>query len=138
MTNTKLMTGRDLGQAICKHFGLDPRQVDRELRIKTGMDEVASINFTIMLSTDDLAGIAQCAGDPGGEQGPELIPLGKSDSDILKRYGAGAQSEQLSIDPDPRLDEIVSLLKQLVQAVERKDFLGRQTALPVCIATPER
>lgn len=96
-----------------------------------------------MLTADDLAGIARAAGADDGEQGPELVNLASPSRvytddetrDILRRYAAGtkAATQALTIEPDPRLDEIVSLLKQLVQAVERKDFLGRDMGLPVRI-----
>lgn len=171
MPDTKLMTGRDLGKAICSHFGLNINQVQSDYRIKTEPGELASVTLTIILTPDDLAGIARKAGAtihrggylPAdlrlvGERGPEVIhtPLAGSTSrsdgdaaaqelklkvdtssldDLVERmeryaqmhYGCAAaalrsveaiQGEALAIEPDPRLDEIVTLLRRLVGIAE--------------------
>lgn len=162
MPDTKLMTGRDLGKAICAHFGLNANLVQSDYRIKTGPDEVASISLTISLTPDDLAGIARSAGSTVYRTGYTSADLrafkGEQASDTLRRYGASApasqaqelkikvdtsglddlvgrmeryaqmhygcaaaalgsaeaiQGEALAIEPDPRLDEIVTLLKRI-------------------------
>ena len=63
MSDIKLLTGRDLGQAICKHFGLSLDQVQSDFRIKAEPGEMASISFTVILTPGDLAGIARAAGE---------------------------------------------------------------------------
>lgn len=63
MTAPRLMTGRDLGRAICKHFGIDTAKhvVGSDFEIKTAPGELVTVKLTLMLSADDLAGIAWTA-----------------------------------------------------------------------------
>lgn len=163
MSKHKPLAGTDLGKAVCKHFGLNPNHVDVVSQIDFRPQAMASIKLTIMLTAEDLAGIARAAGADGVQtftatgdfckpNQAATVNLDANASEMLRRYGCRVQplepgpelirfvqplnlikGEALAIEPDSRLDEIVSLLKQLVQAVERKDFLGRDMGLPVRI-----
>lgn len=59
------------------------------------------------------------------ESGPELEGFDAFREPLVK-------GESL-VEHDPRLDEIISLLKRIAEANERKDFLGRERAMPVRI-----
>lgn len=164
MSKHKPLAGTDLGKAVCKHFGLNPNHVDVVSQIDFRPQAMASIKLTIMLTAEDLAGIALAAGAEGfvaasvkwatnkGAQpgdrddysGPwipsslpaKAVPLSDTDSDTLRRYWFDAFREPLVkgeslVEHDPRLDEIISLLSRIVEAAERKDFLGRERAMPV-------
>lgn len=190
MSKPSPILGRDLGLAICKHFGIDitNHAVDSNFNLSTEPGKPATVTLTFMLTADDLAGIARAAGADGVQtftasgdfckpSQVATVTVDAETSETLRCYGVGfgrseiaaltedvrqlrkelnermeryaqmhygcaaaalgsveaIQGEALAIDPDPRLDEIVSLLKQLVQAVERKDFLGRDMGLPVRI-----
>lgn len=217
MPDNKLLTGLDAGLAICKHFGLKANQVKSDYRIEADPCGLTSINLTISLTPDDLAGIARAAGaeEREGEQGPELVNLappsrvytGDETRDILRRYAAGTkaetqaltikvdaseaaetlrrygvgfgrseiaaltedvrqlrkelnermeryaqmhygcaaaalrsveaiQGEALAIEPDPRLDEIVSLLKRLVDQAEGSNAFHAVVRNTVSVVEP--
>ncbi len=63
MAATTLMAGRDLGLAICKHFGIDTAKhiVGSDFEIKTEPGAPVKVKLTLMLTADDLAGIARAA-----------------------------------------------------------------------------
>lgn len=183
MPNTKLMTGRDLGKAICAHLGLNANLVQSDYQIKTDPGELASVALTVLLTADDLAGIARVAGaDDGGastftiKAGLDVAAERARLGDILRCYGLGGersevsalaaeirqlrkgiqerpheidentkrstlgaemiQGEALALEPDPRLDEVVSLLKQLVDHAKRERAARYMTVAPVCIVEP--
>lgn len=60
---SSMITGRDLGRAICKHFGIDTEKhvVSSDFEIKTVPGELVTVKLTLMLTADDLAGIARAA-----------------------------------------------------------------------------
>lgn len=133
MSDAKLMTGRDLGQAICKHFGLNAGLVQSDYQIKTDLHEIASITLTISLTPEDLVGIARAAAGDEPQASTQELKLKvdiSSLGDLIERmeryaqehYGCAAavlgsveaiQGEAPPIEPDPRLDEIVTLLKRI-------------------------
>ncbi|WP_442592483.1 hypothetical protein ACSBPU_12840 [Parapusillimonas sp. JC17] len=140
MPDTKLMTGRDLGKAICAHFGLNINQVQSDYRIKTDLNGLASINLTISLTPDDLAGIARAAGADGVQtftatghfckpSPVATVAVDAETSETLRCYGGSAKA-------DSRLDEVVSLLKQLVDHAKRERAARYMTVAPVCIVEP--
>lgn len=140
MSDTKLMTGRDLGKAICSHFGLNISKVQSDYRIKTDLDGLASINLTVSLTPDDLAGIARAAGADGVQtftatghfckpSPVATVAVDAETSETLRCYGGSAKA-------DSRLDEVVSLLKQLVDHAKRERAARYMTAVPVCIVEP--
>lgn len=117
MSDTKLLTGRDLGQAICKHFGLDVDAVQSDFRIKTDPNDVASINLTISLTADDLAGIARAAGSTQFSDAETLTLKAEAAAVRVEQRATVAEmvpGEIGEMVPDPRVDEIVELLKRLV------------------------
>lgn len=63
MSKSDLIMGRDLGQAICKHFGIDTAKhtVDSDFEIKAEPGKPVTVKLTLMLNSDDLAGIARAA-----------------------------------------------------------------------------
>ena len=119
MSEPKPITGGDLGKAVCKHFNLDPSRVHSECQIDFRPQAMASIKLTIMLTADDLAGIAREAGASGYRQfeclgeftAPPAISrvrVSNKVADTLRRYDAGNCAN------DKRLDEAIELLKQIV------------------------
>lgn len=75
---SSVITSRELGQAICKHFGIDTAKhvVGSDFEIKTVPGELVTVKLTLMLTADDLAGIARKAdtsekGAPSA--GPDMI-----------------------------------------------------------------
>lgn len=118
MPDTKLMTGRDLGKAICSHFGLNINQVQSDYRIKTEPGTLASINLTISLTADDLAGIARAAGADGVQtftatghfckpSPVATVAVDAETSETLRCYGGSAKA-------DSRLEEIADLLRSIL------------------------
>ena len=77
MTAPNLMMGRDLGLAVCKHFGIDTakRVVGSDFEIKTEPGELVTVKLTLMLSADDLAGIARAAKLDGGVSPDAPTPI---------------------------------------------------------------
>lgn len=63
MLGHKLLSDRVLGLAICKHFGIDTAKhaVDSDFEINTEPGEPVTVKLTLMLTSDDLAGIARAA-----------------------------------------------------------------------------
>lgn len=51
--------GQDFGTAVCDWFSLDPSMVASPLTLNTGHNEPLSVTLTIMLSPEDMQGIAQ-------------------------------------------------------------------------------
>lgn len=51
--------GQDFGTAVCEWFSLDPSMVASPLTLNTGHNEPLSVTLTIMLSAEDMQGIAQ-------------------------------------------------------------------------------
>lgn len=188
MPETKLMTGRDLGKAICSHFGLNINQVQSDYRIKTEPDGLASINLTISLTADDLAGIARAAGGDGfrvegakwavriSEEKPRstngidpgfMAPPHNSTRDIDPGFAAPPHNHGACIAPpefykgrpdataalspeakdtlrrysdawnaDPRIDEIVGLLKTLVEHAGRQEAAHHKMAKSlICVSS---
>lgn len=112
MSDTKLLTGRDLGKAICSHFGLSADRVQHDYRIKTELDGLASINLTISLTPDDLAGIARAAaGDEPQAAAQELklkVDVGEA-AETLRRYGVGVGRSEIAA----LTEEVRQLRKEL-------------------------
>lgn len=140
MPDTKLMTGRDLGKAICAHFGLNSNNVQSDYRIKADLDGLASVTLTISLTPDDLSGIARAAGADGVQtftatghfckpSPVATVAVDAETSETLRCYGGSAKA-------DSRLDEVVSLLKQLVDHAKRGRAARYMTVAPVCIVEP--
>lgn len=57
MNQNDFHTGIDFARAVVKHFKL-PSSTDAEIQLLTGADDPLCINVKIMLTADDLAGIA--------------------------------------------------------------------------------
>ena len=51
--------GQDFGTAVCEWFSLDPSMVASPIKLNTGFNEPLSLALTIMLSPEDMQGIAQ-------------------------------------------------------------------------------
>lgn len=51
--------GQDFGTAVCDWFSLDPSMVASPVKLNTGFNEPLSLTLTIMLSPEDMQGIAQ-------------------------------------------------------------------------------
>jgi hypothetical protein len=47
------------GKALCEHFGLDVDVVRSDMQIHAAIDSAVSVKLEIMLTPDDLAGIAR-------------------------------------------------------------------------------
>lgn len=50
--------GNGFGIALCDHFNLPKDQVQADVKMNTGADQVLSVTLTIMLTADDLSSIA--------------------------------------------------------------------------------
>lgn len=73
---SSVITGRTLGRAICKHFGIDTAKhvVGSNFEIETGPGELVAVKLTLMLSADDLAGIARAVKLDVSSDEPNPIP----------------------------------------------------------------
>lgn len=54
-----MQSGRDFGIAVCEWFSLDPSMVESPVRLNTGLNDPLSVTLTIMLTAEDMRGIAQ-------------------------------------------------------------------------------
>ena len=71
------LVGQHFGTAVCDWFSLDPSMVASPVKLNTGFNEPLSLTLTIMLSAEDMQGIAQAMKNAqqirpdttGGEQG---------------------------------------------------------------------
>lgn len=54
-----MQSGRDFGIAVCEWFSLDPSMVESPVRMYTGLNDPLSVTLTIMLTAEDMQGIAQ-------------------------------------------------------------------------------
>lgn len=119
MSKPKPILSNDLGRAICKHFGIDTEKhiVDSNFEIKTAPGGLATVKLTLMLSADDLAGIARAAGADGVQtftatghfckpSPVATVAVDAETSETLRCYGGSAKA-------DSRLDEVVTLLKRI-------------------------
>lgn len=105
MSKHKPLAGTDLGKAVCKHFGLNPNHVDVVSQIDFRPQAMASIKLTIMLTAEDLAGIARAA---GGDSDEAKFALDAKASEILRRYGIGGQAP----DDSKMMDAINQLVEE--------------------------
>lgn len=159
-TKPKPLTGRDLGRAICSHFGIDYHKhtVDSNFEIKAGSGKMVEVKLTFMLTADDLAGIAKAAGecdtavgDTAAAEKPQAsgdkyggavmhsspytvstVLLSDVAADTLRKYGiqAAAPGQLLHAELDPRLDEIIALLKQLIEGQRKASYERAKTLWP--------
>lgn len=110
MTKSNLIIGRDLGLAICKHFGIDTAKhvVGSDFEIKTEPGTPVTVKLTLMLTADDLAGIARAA---GGDSDEAKFALDAKASEILRRYGTGGQA--------PDNSKMMDAINQLVEETRK-------------------
>ena len=69
--DTMAILGRDFGKALCAHFGLPLSQVARDFEVIARPDEVLAVSINIMLTPEDLAGIAKHMGYATGGPLPD-------------------------------------------------------------------
>lgn len=50
---------RQLGKAVCAHYGLDPNQVQLDMQIIHGENEIFGFRITIIPTAQDMIGIGQ-------------------------------------------------------------------------------
>jgi hypothetical protein len=107
MSTPNPLLGRDLGAAICKHFGLDKAAVMSDFQIATKPGALASVTLTVALTADDLAGIARAAECSAQRSEPE------HESNTFGRT-SGVIACQLQAEQDHRWDEIIDLLRRIL------------------------
>lgn len=132
MSKPSPILGRDLGLAICKHFGIDTTKhtVDSDFEIKTEPGKPVTVKLTLMLTADDLAGIARAAGADDGEQGPELVNFSTPSRvytadetrDILRRYAAGTKAATQALTIKVDASEAAEILRRYGARVERSEI----------------
>lgn len=131
MSKHKPLAGTDLGKAVCKHFGLNPNHVDVVSQIDFRPQAMASIKLTIMLTAEDLAGIARAAGADGVQtftaSGDFIKPspvatisLDTKASETLRRYGTSTQAN--------REAETLKLLYEIAKNTKRSACLAEDAA----------
>lgn len=136
MSGHKLLSGRDLGLAICKHFGIDTAKhvVDSDFEIKTEPGKPVTVKLTFMLTADDLAGIARAA---GGDRDEAKVSIDAQSSEILRRYGATehADDDCKVVDAISQLVEesrkMRECLYQIVKNTKRSVDIAEDTAASV-------
>lgn len=60
--------GQDFGTAVCEWFSLDPAMVASPVKLNTGFNEPLSLTLTVMLTAEDMQGIAQAMKNAQGNQ----------------------------------------------------------------------
>lgn len=145
MPKHKPLAGTDLGKAVCKHFGLNPNHVDVVSQIDFRPQAMASIKLTIMLTAEDLAGIARAAGDDGVQtftaSGDFIKPspvatisLDTKASETLRRYGAfpkadhEAETLKTLKDQQEELAKIRILLYEIAKNTKRSACVAEDAA----------
>lgn len=151
MSKSNLIIGRDLGRAICKHFGIDTTKhvVGSDFEIETEPGTPVTVKLTLMLSADDLAGIARAAGADclqvgSAKWGTETMPRSMNEidpgfmrpvfsataGDTPKRYGV-SQPEDREAEILKTLEAQHEKLKQIQTCLYE---IAKNTKRSACLA----
>lgn len=147
MSKPSPILGRDLGLAICKHFGIDitNHAVDSNFNLSTEPGKPATVTLTFMLTAEDLAGIARAAGADAVQtftaSGDFIKPspvatisLDTKASETLRRYGAfpkadhEAETLKTLKDQQEELAKIRILLYEIAKNTKRSACLAEDAA----------